>query len=194
MTNDTQRPSQPVTGDVPAAASDGAGVATGTSLEQHQFVSFAVNGEEYAIDIMSVREIKGWTGVTALPNQPKSMRGVLNLRGAIIPIFDLRCRFAGETTLATSTHVVIIASVGDRLVGILVDAVSDILNVDSSQIRPAPSIESHEDESLLAGLVTIGERMVSLLDLGMLLKNQDLDHASLGSRPSAAAVQSQQPV
>ena len=194
MTNDTQGASQLETDDLSGTGGKNIDAVTSTKFEQSKFVSFTVNDEEYAIDIMAVREIKGWTGVTALPNQPKSMRGVLNLRGAIIPIFDLRCRFGGEATLASSTHVVIIASVGDRLVGILVDAVSDILNVDTSEIRPAPTIEGHEDDGLLAGLVTVGDRMVSLLDLATLLKNQNIDHASFGSRQPAAAAQSQQPV
>jgi purine-binding chemotaxis protein CheW len=147
--------------------------------EHRQFVCFTVDEEEYAIDIMQVREIKGWTGVTVLPNQPESMRGVLNLRGAVIPIFDLRCRFSGEKTKATNTHVVIIASVGERLAGILVDAVSDILNVDGSEIRAAPTIEGHDDGGILAGLVTVDERMVTVLDHVNLLRGAEIDQVPL---------------
>src|ERR1700759_397963 len=88
-----------------------------------QFLTFSVNGEEYGVDIMTVREIKGWTETTRLPNTPACMRGVMNLRGLIIPIFDLRARFTETLTEANANHVVIILAVDERNIGILVDAV-----------------------------------------------------------------------
>ena len=139
-----------------------------SSGETCQFISFTIGREEYAVDIISVREIKGWTEVTSLPNQPEYMRGVLNLRGVIVPIFDMRCRFGMGSTDATPTHVVIIVSVGERIVGLLVDAVSDILTVGSEEIRPVPEMDRSHDDRFLSGLVSINDGMVALLDLGSL--------------------------
>jgi len=102
--------------------------------EQLQFLTFTVNAEEYGVDIMTVREIKGWTEITHLPNSPEYMRGVMNLRGLIIPIFDLRARFKRELTEASVKHVVIILAVRERNIGILVDTVSDILTVNEGDI------------------------------------------------------------
>lgn len=133
-----------------------------------QFLSFRVDGEEYAVDIMSVREIKGWSTATRLPNSPDHLRGVMNLRGLILPIFDLRCRFGQGLTQATDKHVVIILAVGERQIGVLVDAVSDILTVADSSIRPAPEIDSEHHTPYVAGLISYQDRMVALLDLSIL--------------------------
>jgi purine-binding chemotaxis protein CheW len=134
-----------------------------------QFISFRVGAEEYAIDIMAVREIKGWVPVTTLPNQPEHVLGVVNLRGAIVPIFDLGCRFGRGLTATTPMHVVIIAAVRDRTVGLLVDAVSDILSVDGEEIRPVPEVERSGDREFLSGIIPAATGMVVLLDLDTLL-------------------------
>ena len=141
----------------PAASVAGAGVK--------QFISFRIGGEEYAIDIMAVREIKGWTETTSLPNQPQYILGVMNLRGTIVPVFDLRRRFGMGLTEASRSHVVIIVAVLDRIVGLLVDAVSDILTIDSSEIRPVPEMERGISENFLSGIVSINEAMVVILAL-----------------------------
>ena len=122
-----------------------------------QFISFRIGGEEYAIDIMAVREIKGWAETTSLPNQPQHILGVMNLRGTIVPVFDLRCRFGMGLTEASRSHVVIIVSVLDRIVGLLVDAVSDILTIDSSEIRPVPEMDRGIAADFLSGIVSINE-------------------------------------
>ncbi|OUR76551.1 hypothetical protein A9Q83_14100 [Alphaproteobacteria bacterium 46_93_T64] len=137
-----------------------------------QFVTFAIGAEEYAVDIMQVREIQAWTEVTILPNQPHYMRGVLNLRGIIVPIFDLRRRFDQGDTEATSIHVVVIIAVGDRIIGILVDRVSDILTIDGSEIRAVPDLDDSGESEHIIGLVTAGERMVALLDTGSLFRHE----------------------
>lgn len=137
-----------------------------------QFIAFTIGGEEYGVDIMEVREIKGWTQATRLPNAPQHVRGVINLRGTMVPVFDLRARFGGGETEATKIHVVIIVSVGRRVIGILVDAVSDILSVNHDEIQAVPEIDRTIDSSYLTGLVAVEERMVALLDVGKLF---DLD-------------------
>ena len=148
-----------------------------------QFVSFTVGEEEYAVDIMQVREIKGWTEVTVLPNQPPYMRGVLNLRGLIVPIVDLRCRFGEKRTEATASHVVVIVSLGDRIVGVLVDKVSDILTVNGRDIRDVPDMESRDIQDFLVGIVTANERMVAILAIDRLVTKQLIPD----SAPSSAA-------
>lgn len=142
-----------------------------------QFVTFAIGKEEYAVDIMQVREIQAWTEVTVLPNQPSYMRGVLNLRGIIVPIFDLRSRFGQGETDATNIHVVVIIAVGDRIIGILVDRVSDILTVDSSEIRAVPDLDDNDNGDHIIGLVTAEERMVALLDTGNLFRSEIIEQS-----------------
>lgn len=145
---------------------DQARVASTTeSGEGRQYLTFSVADSEYAVDIMAVREIKGWTETTRLPNTPDYMRGVINLRGLIIPIFDLRTRFGKGTTEADAKHVVIILAVGDRNIGILVDAVSDILTVYPSQVKRAPKSEGDPANAYISGLILIEERMVVQLDI-----------------------------
>ena len=139
--------------------------ATGPGDETVQFISFRIGEEEFAIDIMAVREIKGWTETTVLPNQPEFLLGILNLRGLIVPIFDLRCRFGMGLTTATRAHVVIIVSVLDRTVGLLVDAVSDILTVRSAEIRPIPDMERAGGTRFLEGIITRADSMVVVLSL-----------------------------
>lgn len=154
--------------------------AKNTALQQ--FLTFTVGGEEYGIDIMTVREIKGWTETTRLPNSPEFMRGVINLRGLIIPIFDLRARFHNQLTEATIKHVVIILAVGNRNIGILVDTVSDILDVTHEQIKPPPSSENHAAADFIDGLISLDNRMVVLLGIGQLFDTQQIenimDHAA----------------
>jgi purine-binding chemotaxis protein CheW len=136
--------------------------------EPLQFISFTIGAEEYGVDIMAIREIKGWTATTELPNTPPYVRGVINLRGAIVPIFDLRTRFGGGATSASARHVIIVVSVRSRVVGILVDAVADIITITAGSIQPVPELERKVDVGFLSGLVTVDGRMVALLDLDRL--------------------------
>lgn len=141
-----------------------------------QFLTFTVGREEYGVDIMTVREIKGWTETTRLPNAPEFMRGVMNLRGLIIPIFDLRTRFNLGPTEATPKHVVIILAVGERTIGILVDTVSDILDANANQIKPAPT-DSQADAAFISGLISLENRMVVLLSVEHLFDAKHIDNA-----------------
>ncbi|HTH15998.1 MAG TPA: chemotaxis protein CheW [Magnetospirillum sp.] len=141
----------------------------GAKGDVRQFISFTIGDEEYGVDIMAIREIKGWTATTELPNAPAHMRGVINLRGAIIPIVDLRARFGGGLTQAEARHVIIVVSVAQRVVGILVDAVADIITVPGDDIQPVPDISQSEAGKCLTGLVGVEGRMVALLDLETLL-------------------------
>ncbi|NPU11526.1 chemotaxis protein CheW [Bradyrhizobium sp. 83012] len=130
-----------------------------------QFITFTLGEEEYGIDIMVVREIKGWTETTMIPNSPAHVRGVINLRGIIVPIFDLRARFGVGVTIPTNMHVVIIVAAGTRTVGLLVDTVSDIISVDPKEIREVPDMGMPVEDQFLEGLVAIENRMVTLVSL-----------------------------
>lgn len=129
-----------------------------------QLVVFSVGEQTYGVEITNVREIRAWGGATPLPNTRDYVRGVINLRGTIVPIFDLRARFGGGRTDATRTHVVVVLSVGEKWVGMLVDAVSDILTVSRDDIHPVPEGNSLDTE-LIDGIVTYDKRMVGLVDL-----------------------------
>lgn len=147
------------------AIADGRDLGAG----HRQYVSFAAGAEQYAVDIMSVREIKGWTDITTLPNQPEYVRGVLNLRGAVLPIIDLQCRLGGGLTETTQRHVVVIVALEARQVGLLVDAVSDILDVADDKIQPVPETHGREDARVFSGFLTDETEMVAMLDLPRLL-------------------------
>ena len=134
-----------------------------------QIISFAIDNDQYGVDIMAVREIKGWSEITHLPRQPDAVRGVLNLRGAIVPIIDLRCRFGQGLTDASPIHVVIIVQVGTRQVGLLADRVLDIVSFEPAQVQPVPKIAQASRIDFLSGLVTVDTSMIALIDLHNLL-------------------------
>lgn len=135
-----------------------------------QYISFKIGDEEYGVDIMAIREIKGWNPATELPDSPPHLRGVINLRGAIIPVFDLRARFSGRLTEATPRHVTMVVTVGSRVLGLLVDAVADIITIPAPDIQPVPDMDRGDHAQFLSGLVTVDGRMVALLDLESLLQ------------------------
>ena len=144
------------------------------SAATKQFISFTVAEEEYGVDIMAIREIKGWTPATALPEVPAYVRGVIDLRGAIVPIIDVRARFHGGLTEVTPTHVILVVAIGDLMVGLLADAVVDIVTVSGANIHPVPDMDQGEQSAFLAGIVSVEGRMVILLDLHHLLDRDQL--------------------
>jgi purine-binding chemotaxis protein CheW len=156
----------------PSLAVDSAPAAaagTRTAALPSQVISFAIGDDQYGVDIMAVREIKGWTEITHLPRQPDYVRGVLNLRGVIVPIIDLRCRFGQGLTEATPLHIAIIVQIGSKPVGLLADRVLDIVSLDPSQVQPVPRIVQSTRLDFLSGLVTIEGSMIALIDLPNLL-------------------------
>ena len=150
----------------------GSGVAHDAPA-QIQFISFAIGNDQYGVDIMAVREIKGWSDITHLPKQPDYVRGVLNLRGAIVPIVDLRCRFGQGLTETTPLHIVIIVQIEGRQVGLIGDRVLDIVSVDAAQIQQVPRTAQGNTTDFLSGLVTHDNVMIALIDLPNLLSAQE---------------------
>lgn len=129
-----------------------------------QLIAFSIEEQIYGVEITTVREIRAWNGATPLPNTREFVVGVINLRGTIVPIFDLRARFGDGQTTPTKNHVVVVMSVGEKWVGILVDAVSDILTVSKDDIHAVPEGNSL-DTDLLSGIITHDSQMVGLIDL-----------------------------
>jgi len=149
-------------------------VSAGRSKEtvSAELISFAIGEEQYGVDIMAVREIKGWSEINHLPGQPDYVRGVLNLRGVMVPIIDLRCRFGGGLTEANSLHVVIIVQIGDQQVGLLADRVLDIVAFEGSQVQPVPNVVRNGRTEFLSGLLTVEAGMIAMIDLTNLLDEQ----------------------
>lgn len=143
-----------------------------------ELVAFRVDSQEYCVDIMSVREIRGWTPATAIPQSPDYVRGVINLRGSVLPIVDLASRFGLTPPAPTARHVIIIAQIGKQVVGLLVDAVSDILTVLNEKIQATPEVASDVARSFVRGVLAIEGRMISLIDLeNVLPQAQPVDAA-----------------
>mgnify|MGYP001598474203 FL=1 len=151
--------------------------ATSNAVASIQFISFAIDDDQYGVDIMAVREIKGWADITHLPKQPEYVRGVLNLRGAIVPIVDLRCRFGQGLTKTTPLHIVIIVQIDGDQIGLIGDRVLDIVSVDASQIQQVPHTAQATTSDFLSGLVTHDNTMIALIDLPNLLSAADGDNA-----------------
>lgn len=143
-----------------------------------QYLSFTLGDEDYGVDILRVREIKGWEAVRTLPDMPDSVKGVLDLRGIIVPIIDLRTRFNLENAeyKPTTVTIVLTVKVGEReqVMGVVVDSVSDVLDVSSQDMKAAPNLGTRINTRFIQGMVTLGERMVVLLDVDKLMNPDEL--------------------
>ena len=140
----------------------------GASSIGAQYVAFTVGGAAFAVDVMSVREIRAWTNTTALPNSAHYVRGIINLRGEIVPVIDMRRRFGQGDTDPTGTHVILVVSIRGKLTGLLVEAVSDLLVVEEGEIAPVPQLASAAQQRFLAGLITRDE-LIAVIDLEALI-------------------------
>ncbi len=139
-----------------------------------EFLTFTLGSEEYGIDILKVQEIRGYDAVTAIANTPDFIKGVINLRGIIVPIVDMRIKFHLGTAEYNQFTVVIILNIAHRVVGMVVDGVSDVLTLASEQIRPSPEFGSAINTQYVMGLGTVDERMLILVDIEKLMTSQDM--------------------
>lgn len=155
-----------------------------------QYLTFMLAGEHYAVEILRVREIRGWSPVTRIPQSPAFLLGVLNLRGAIVPIIDLRRRLSLEPAEYTCVTVIIVLSVesshGKRNFGIVVDGVSDVLEVPSSDVQDPPEVSKSTNTEFINGLATVADKMVMLLDIDKLLNEEELSAAASYSDAAAS--------
>lgn len=153
------------------------GLVARDAADSTQYLTFHLAGEQYGINILKVQEIRGWAPVTLVPNLPAFVQGVMNLRGAVVPVIDLRLRFGAEAIPYTRTTVVIVVTVpsasGSRIIGVVVDGVSDVLNVDATAIQPAPDFGRVVHNQFIDGLVNLETGMIMLLDVDQLLSVEE---------------------
>jgi purine-binding chemotaxis protein CheW len=149
----------------------------GDATSVRKVVAFRIGAQEFCVDIMSVREIRCWTPATALPHTPNFVRGVINLRGFVLPIIDLASRFGFPPTEPTAQHVIIVTQISNRTVGLLVDAVSDILTVTDDLVQPTPDIVSDMAETFVRGVFLVDGRMISLVALDDIVPSSERDAA-----------------
>lgn len=145
-----------------------------------EYLTFRLDQEEYGIDILKVQEIRGYEPPTRIANAPNFIKGVVNLRGTIVPIVDMRLKFNCAQADYNSFTVVIILNLRSRVVGVVVDSVSDVMELTQESIRTAPDIESAIDNSCILGLGSVGDRMLILLDIEKLMSGLDMGLASAG--------------
>ncbi|HTE39704.1 MAG TPA: chemotaxis protein CheW [Steroidobacteraceae bacterium] len=168
-----------------AKASEPSGEAKASG--SHQVLTFTLGNETYGVDILRVQEIRGWAPVTRIPQSPPHVLGVLNLRGSIVPIVDLRMRFALERAAYTAVTVIIVLSVegvnGRRDIGVVVDGVSDVVDIDRANVRPPPDLGGQVKTEFIRGLAAVGDQMTMLLDIDRLIGG---DMTTVASLPAAA--------
>ena len=149
-----------------------------TNANEALYLSFALAAQAYAVPIMQVQEIREWTKVTPLPNSPRHVRGVLNLRGTIVPIVDMRLRFQLEEKAYDSFTVIVVVNVGGRLAGLVVDTVSDVLRIGANERCAMAEFEGQSNRAFIEGLAQVDGRLLVLLDVEKLLKPEDLATAA----------------
>jgi len=152
--------------------------------EINEFLTFMLHGEEYGVDILRVQEIKGWDAVTAVPNMPEYVRGVINLRGTIVPVIDMRRRFDLEVLEYSETTVVIVLRIlteghADRTMSIVVDGVSDVYQVEASNLKASPDFGGDIDTEFVKGIATVDKKMIVLLNIDHMLNSKELSVADM---------------
>jgi len=169
-----------------AASSHGADNHASTQADTKQYLTFILAGEEYGVDILCVQEIRGWESATPIPNAPPHIKGVINLRGTIVPIVDLRLCFGLDAVQYSPLTVVIVLRVesaqSSRIMGIVVDAVSDVYSLGSASLKSAPDMGAAIDTSYIRGLANVGDKLVILLEINCLLNLDELPNLAEVSR------------
>ncbi len=161
---------------------------TQATIQTNEYLTFYLESEIYGLDILKVQEIRGYDSVTKIANMPEFIKGVINLRGHIVPIVDLRIKFNLENITYDEFTVVIILNLGQRIIGIIVDNVSDVLPLNKDQIRQVPGIISGIDTKYITGLATVEEKMIILVDIEQLMNSEEMslvDTTSLFDRSPA---------
>jgi purine-binding chemotaxis protein CheW len=150
-------------------------MAPGASIAQPlEFLAFTLGQEEYGVDIQKVQELRGYDAVTRIANAPEHIKGVVNLRGIIVPIIDMRIKFNLGTPTYDQFTVVIILNIASRVMGMVVDSVSDVITLSPEQVKPAPEMGAVLDADYLIGLGTLDDRMLILVDLEKLMTSEDM--------------------
>lgn len=150
----------------------------GLASDGSQYLTFILGEEHYGVDILRVQEIKGYTAVTRIPNTPPHIKGVLNLRGAIVPIVDLRAKFSMAAVEPTMFTVIVVVVVRSRIMGIIVDAVSDVLDIAAKEIQPPPNFGSRVDTSFIQSIAKSGDKLITLLDIDRVLSDGEFEQTA----------------
>jgi purine-binding chemotaxis protein CheW len=145
-----------------------------SDVQKREFLVFGLNNEEYAIDIGTVNELRGYGAVTAIANSPIHIKGVINLRGVIVPIVDLRIRFGQQDPAYDQFTVAIILTVNGQTAGMVVDSVSNVVALTNDQLKPAPKMPSGEEADFITGIGTVDDRMLILVDVGRLIFTSEI--------------------
>jgi purine-binding chemotaxis protein CheW len=159
---------------------------TATREATREVLVFVIGKEEYGVDILKVQEIRGYEKVTPIPAAPEYLKGVLNLRGVIVPVIDMRVKFSLPDPRYDSTTVVVILKLSSRVIGIVVDAVSDVVRLAAADVKEAPRLGSIVDAGYLSGVATRDERMILLLDIEKFLSSGELDLVEAAAREPGA--------
>ncbi len=149
---------------------------TGTAGAR-ELIAFRIGTQEFCIDIMSIREIRGWTPATPLPKSPSFVRGVINLRGTVLPIVDLAVRLGFAPAEPTARHAIMVSQIGQQVVGLLVEGVSDIFTVSDNDIQPTPDVASDMAKRFVRGVIAIDGRLISLIALNAVLPALEMEAA-----------------
>jgi len=147
-----------------------------TTLERgsQQYITFLLDDRQYGLEIFKIREIRGYSPITPIPNVPAHVRGVMNLRGTVLPVIDLRMKFHLPTVTYNNFTVIVIANVGEKLVGLLVDAVHDVLTISLDSLRPAPDFGASVDTRFINGVFPVKDHLVVALNLEELLTDAEI--------------------
>ena len=142
----------------------------GFATDGNQYLTFTLGREEYGVEILKVQEIKGYSAITPIPNAPAHIKGMMNLRGTIIPVADLRSKFGMNEAEYNQFTVIIVVTVGSKVMGLIVDAVSDVLNIPRVDIQETPDFGAHVDAQFISGMAKAGEKLVVLVDIEKVLR------------------------
>ncbi len=151
------------------AATDPFGAGSASS----QYLTFLLGAEQYGVEILKVQEIKGYSAITPIPNTPGYVKGVINLRGTVVPVVCLRAKFSMEQAEFNKFTVIIVVTVGTKVAGLVVDGVSDVLDIPASETRAAPDLGAQVDTRFISGMATVGDRMTVLLDIDRLMSEDE---------------------
>ena len=166
----------------PSSASQQAAPVVPSGADSGQYLTLRLGGEEYAIDILRVQEIRSYEEPTRMVNSPDFIKGVINLRGVIVPIVDLRLKLHLPKVEYTEFTVVIILNIRGTVVGAVVDAVSDVVTLEAQNIKPAPQFESAIESRFIVGLANLGERMLIVMNMNALMSNAEMGMVSAALR------------
>tara|TARA_R110000787_G_scaffold31580_23_gene83650 strand:+ start:187 stop:642 length:456 start_codon:yes stop_codon:yes gene_type:complete len=142
-----------------------------------ELIAFTLGDQEFCVEVISVREIRSWTPATILPHSPDHVRGVINLRGVVMPIMDLSLRLGMAASEPTQEHVIIVTRIGEQTIGLLVDSVSDIFTVVTDAIQPAPDVSRSVDRELIRGMIPMDDRMICFVELHALFETLESEAA-----------------